>query len=221
MSKILIFDVNETLLDLSPLKPHFQRVFGDENVMKNWFLTLLHSSLTVTLADDYKDFGKLAGAALDVVAEIKKVSLKDEDRETILDTIKKLPPHKEVAEALERLRSNGFRIFTLTNSPPETLKAQMENSGLLEYFEDIFSVDDTRKFKPAIETYQFAAKKLGIKTNGMRMIAAHDWDIAGAINAGCRTAYIAREGKVYNALYKKPDISGKDLSEVADQILNV
>lgn len=220
MPKILIFDVNETLLDLSPLKPHFKRIFDDEDAMKQWFLTLLHSSLTVTLADDYKDFSSLAAAALDVVSEQRKVSLKGEDREKILETIKKLPPHAEVAESLERLRSNGFRLFTLTNSPPETLKAQMENSGLLDYFEDIFSVDDTRKFKPAIETYQFAAKKLDIKTNKMRMIAAHDWDIVGAINAGCKTAYIARKGKVYNALYKNSDISGKDLSEVADQILN-
>lgn len=205
---------------MSSLKPHFQRVFGDENVMKNWFLTLLHSSLTVTLAEDYKDFSKLSGAALDVVAEIRKVSLAGEDREKILETIKNLPPHKEVAESLERLRSNNFRLFTLTNSPPETLKAQMEFSGLSEFFEDTFSVDETQKFKPAVETYQTAAKKLGVKTSEMRMIAAHDWDIAGAINAGCQTAYIAREGKVYNALYKKPDISGKDLSEVADQILN-
>ena len=51
------------------------------------------------------------------------------------------------------------------------------------------------------------------------MIAAHDWDIAGAINADCQTAYIAREGKVYNALYKKPDISGKHLNEVAEKII--
>ena len=163
MSKILIFDVNETLLDLSPLMPHFQRTFNDANVMKHWFLTLLHSSLTVTLADDYKDFGKLAGAGLDVVAEIRKVSLGAEDRDTILETIKKLPPHEEVPESLERLRSNGFRLFTLTNSPPETLKAQMENSGLREYFEDIFSIDETRKFKPAIKTYQSVAKNWALK----------------------------------------------------------
>ncbi len=220
MSKILIFDVNETLLDLSPLKPHFKRIFEDENVMKQWFLTMLHSSLTVTLADDYKDFGSLAGAALDVVAEIRKVSLSSEDREKILETIKKLPPHAEVSESLEKLRSNGFRLFTLTNSPPETLKAQMEFSELGQYFEAAFSVDETQKFKPAIETYQSAAKKLGVETQEMRMIAAHDWDIAGAINAGCQTGYIARESKVYNELYKKPDISGKDLSEVSDKILN-
>lgn len=219
MSKILIFDVNETLLDLNPLKPHFQRVFDDADVMKNWFLTLLHSSLTVTLSDDYKDFGKLAGAALDVVAGLRHVSLKDKDRETILETIKKLPPHEEVPESLERLRSNGFRLFTLTNSPPKTLQSQMENSGLLNYFEDIFSIDETKKFKPAIETYQFVAEKLGVETSKMRMIAAHDWDIAGAINSGCQTGYIAREGKAYNSLYKKPDISGKDLSDVANKII--
>lgn len=220
MSNILVFDVNETLLDLSPLKPHFQRTFGDGNVMNHWFLTLLHSSLTVTLADDYQDFGELAGAALDVVAKIRKVSLCNENREAILETIKKLPPHAEVPESLEKLRSNGFRLFTLTNSPPETLQAQMENSGLLEFFEDTFSVDETLKFKPANETYQSVAKKLGVETGKMRMIAAHDWDIAGAINAGFQTAYIAREGKVYNALYKKPHISGKDLNEVTEKILN-
>ena len=150
----------------------------------------------------------------------EKFHLTAEDRETILETIKKLPPHAEVPESLEQLRSNGFRLFTLTNSPPETLQAQMENSGLLEFFEDIFSVDETLKFKPANETYQSVAKKLGVETSEMRMIAAHDWDIAGAINAGFQTAYIAREGKVYNALYKKPHISGKDLNEVADKILN-
>lgn len=220
MSKILMFDVNETLLDLSPLKLHFQRTFGDGNVMKHWFLTLLHSSLTVTLTDEYKDFSTLAGESLDVVSKIRKVSLTDEDREEILKTIKELPPHREVAESLERLRAEGFRLFTLTNSPPETLRAQMENSGLIDYFEDIFSIDETRRYKPAVETYQFAAKKLGVETNEMRMIAAHDWDIAGAINAGCLSAYIAREGKVYNTLYKKPDILGKDLSEIADKILN-
>lgn len=219
MSKILIFDVNETLLDLSPLKPHFERIFGDANAMQQWFLTLLHSSLTVTLAGDYKDFGALAGAALDVAAEQKKISLEKEDRQKILDTIKNLPPHKEVPEALRRLRSNDFRLFTLTNSPPETLKAQMECSGLLEFFEDIFSIDDAKKFKPAIETYQAVARKLGVETGELRMIAAHDWDIAGAINAGCKTAYIRREGKVYNPLYEKPDMSGADLSEIADKII--
>lgn len=219
MNKILVFDVNETLLDLSPLSPHFKRVFGDDAAMKQWFLMLLHSSLTVTLSNNYSDFSTLAGAALDSISEQKKISLKDKDRSAILDTIKNLPPHKEVPESLDRLRSNGFRLFTLTNSPPKTLQAQMKNSDLIEYFEDIFSVDETKKFKPAVETYESVAAKLGTKTNQIMMIAAHDWDIAGAVNAGCQTAYIAREGKTYNKTYKKPDISGEDLKEIADRLL--
>ncbi len=220
MPKILIFDVNETLLDLSPLRPHFERSFGDANVMGHWFLTLLHSSLTVTLTENYKDFGALAGSALDVVAKLRKVSLTGEDRRTILETIKKLPPHPEVPESLERLRNSGFRLFTLTNSPRKTLDSQMEFAGLGKYFEALFSVDETKRFKPAVETYRSVADKLGVKTSEMRMIAAHDWDIAGAINAGCQTAYIARTGKVYNELYKKADITGKDLSEVAEKLLH-
>ena len=219
MSDILIFDVNETLLDLSPLKPHFARVFGDEKAMKNWFSTMLHSSLVVTLADAYEDFSKLAGASLDVVAGEMKITLKEDDRQEILETIKRLPPHEEVPASLEKLRSGGFRLFTLTNSPPKTLRAQMENSGLDKYFEDLFSIDETRKFKPAPQTYQMTAKKLGVKTEQLRMIAAHDWDILGALNAGCQTAYIARAGKVYNPLYAKPGVSGKDLSEVAEQLI--
>ncbi len=121
MSDILIFDVNETLLDLSPLKPYFARVFGDEKVVKSWFSTMLHSSLVITLADAYKDFSTLAGASLDVVAGEMKITLKEDDRQEILETIKRLPPHEEVSASLERLRSGGFRLFTLTNSPPKTL----------------------------------------------------------------------------------------------------
>ncbi len=219
MTKILLFDVNETLLDLNPMKPHFERVFGAADVSKQWFATLLHSSLTVTLADDYHDFSALAGSALDALAEQQQVSLAAADRDAILDTMKNLPPHAEVPASLERLRSKGFRLFTLTNSPTQTLAAQMKNSGLREFFEDFFSVESVRKFKPAIEPYQFAAEKLSVKTAETTMIAAHDWDIAGALNAGCQTAYIARKGKTYNSLYRKPHISGDDLSAIADQLI--
>lgn len=219
MSKILLFDVNETLLDLSPLRPHFERIFNDRQAMGEWFLTLLHSSLTATLAAAYEDFARLAGSALDVVAEKREVRLGEQDRRRILETIGQLPPHKEVPESLGRLRAAGFRLFTLTNSPPATLQKQMENSGLKEYFEETFSVDAVRKFKPAPETYRWAADEIGAETSELLLIAAHDWDIAGAANAGCRTAYVARPGKVYNPLYRPADLTGSDLREIARRII--
>lgn len=219
MAKILLFDVNETLLDLDPLRPHFERIFGDPQAMSEWFLTLLHSSLTATLAGAYEDFARLAGSALDVVAEKRGVRLEENDRRRLLGTIKRLPPHREVPESLGRLRDAGCRLFTLTNSPPDTLRAQMENSGLKEYFEETFSVDAVRKFKPAPETYRWAADEIGAEIGELLLIAAHDWDIAGAANAGCRTAYVARPGKVYNPLYRPADLTGADLREVADRII--
>ncbi len=218
MSRVIVFDVNETLLDLDVLRPHFQRVFSDARVMENWFALLLHSSLVTTLTTAYTDFGLLAGAALELVASRQRLSLADRDRDEILTTVRQLPPHPEVLESLARMRSTGLRMATLTNSSKQMLTAQMENSGLRDYFDILLSVDEVQRFKPAPETYQMAAKKLGVKTSAIRMVAAHDWDVFGALRAGCDGAFIARNGKAYHPLYEKPDVTGPDLRSVTEQI---
>jgi 2-haloacid dehalogenase len=221
MSKVIVFDVNETLLDLSPLEPQFRRLFGRADVMHGWFRSLLHSSLVATLVDTYSDFGALAGAALDLVASQQRVRLTDADRREVLDTMKQLPPHPEARRGIERLLAAGFRLATLTNSPEPMLAAQMSNSGLGDLFERLLSVDQVRKFKPAPEPYRMAAKELGVEIGQIRLVAAHDWDVYGALSAGCRGAYIARQGKAYHPLYEKPDITGRDLVDVADQIVQM
>lgn len=221
MSRVILFDVNETLLDLSPLQPHFCRVFGDAAIMRQWFALLLHSSLVTTLTSAYSDFGVLAGAALDILAAQKKISVTDSDRTEILTTMQHLPPHPEVPDSLERLRAAELRLATLTNSPQHILVAQMSNSGLAAYFEQLISVDAVRRFKPAYETYLMAAAKLGVDVTQLRLVAAHDWDVFGALRAGCAGAYIARWGKPYHPLYEKPDVMGGDLREVTDKILQI
>jgi 2-haloacid dehalogenase len=220
MPKVLIFDVNETLLDLGPLNPLFQQVFDKPGIMQQWFAILLHSSLVTTLTSSYSDFGSLADAALDLVASQNGLSLAVQARSEILYTIKNLPPHPDVTVGLERLRAAGLRLATLTNSPPAILSAQMKNSGLDGYFERLISVGEAQQFKPANATYRMAAKKLGVEVHEVRLVAAHDWDVFGALRAGCFGAYIARHGKGYHPLYDKPDITGIDLIDVADKILS-
>ncbi len=220
MARVILFDVNETLLDLGPLQPLFLRVFGDPDAMRRWFALLLHSTLVATLTDAYSDFGALARAALEVVAAGSGAALSEDDRDEILSTVQQLPPHPEVAESLARLRSAGLRLATLTNSSPQMVSAQMENSGLGEFFERNLSVHEVRRFKPAPEAYHMAAEQLGVDLDGIRLVAAHDWDVFGALRAGCRGAYIARGGSSYHPLYEKPDVMGSDLREVADQILH-
>ena len=219
MAGVIVFDVNETLLDLKALDPHFERIFGNKAVRGQWFAQLLRLSMVATITDTYHDFGALAGDALDMIALREGMTLANEERTQILKAIGSLPPHPEVPESLEMLQHAGFRLATLTNSPPQTLEAQMQHAGLHPYFERLLSVDAVRQFKPAHATYEYAAQELGVAVTDIRLVAAHDWDIAGAMHAGCAAAFVARPGQVLGSLQAKPDIIGTDLTEVARQIV--
>jgi len=219
MKKLIVFDVNETLLDLKALDPHFERLFGTASVRTSWFATVLRNSLVSTVTGLYDDFGKIAGVSLKMTAEQYDVDLSEEDRNTIMGTIRSLPAHPDVVPGLELLKAAGFRLFTLTNSPPLVVEAQLKNSNLTDYFEASYSVDAVKTFKPAAEVYHMAATELGVPAGQIRLVAAHDWDVVGALNAGCAAAFIARPGKVLNPLLPKPDIIGKDLIDIAEKII--
>ena len=221
MARICVFDVNETLLDLGALDPHFERIFGDAGVRRSWFGQLLQSALVATVTDAYSDFGEIGGAALEMAAERQGVTLSDEDKQQIVGGMRELPPHPEVAESLSRLRDSGLRLATLTNSTQQVAEAQMENSGLRCYFEQLLSADAVRRLKPAPEPYHMAAEVLGVEVGEIRLVAAHAWDVAGALRAGCAAAFVARPGMVLDPLVQRPDVVGADLREVADRIIEV
>lgn len=219
MKKLIVFDVNETLLDLKALDPKFEQVFGNASVRTSWFGLVLRNSLVATITGRYDDFGKIAGAALEMTAQLHNVTLSDEDRTSIMGGIRSLPPHADVIPGLDKLTSAGFRLFTLTNSPSHVVETQLQNAGITAYFEKSFSVDAIKKFKPDAEVYQMTAKELGVPADQIRLVAAHDWDVAGALLAGCTSAFIARPGHVLNPAMPAPDIIGKDLIGVVEQII--
>lgn len=219
MAGVLVFDVNETLLDLKALDPHFQQLFGDGAVRGQWFAQLVRLAMVATITESYHDFSALARDALDMVALRNGVALSDDARQQVLSALQSLPPHPEVPESLEMLQHAGFRLATLTNSPPQILEAQMQHAGLRPYFERLLSVDAVRQFKPARAAYEYAAHELGVAITDIRLVAAHDWDIAGALHAGCAAAFIARPGQVLGGLQAKPDIVGASLQEVTRQIV--
>lgn len=220
MAGVLVFDVNETLLDLKALDPHFQQLFGDGAVRGQWFAQLVRLAMVATITDSYHDFSALARDALDMVALRNGVTLSDDARQQVLSALQSLPPYPEVPESLEMLQHAGFRLATLTNSPPQILEAQMQHAGLRPYFERLLSVDAVRQFKPARAAYEYAAHELGVAITDIRLVAAHDWDIAGALHAGCAAAFVARPGQVLGGLQAKPDIIGADLHDVARQIVD-
>ena len=219
MARVCVFDVNETLLDLGALDPHFERAFGDAGVRRSWFLQVLQSALVATVTGAYSDFGTVGGAALDMTAERQGVRLSEEDRRNILGGMRELPPHPEVPAALDLLRDAGLRLAALTNNTAEVAEAQLANAGLSDRFEKILSADTVRRLKPAPEPYRAAARALGVETPQVRLVAAHAWDVIGAMRAGCAAAFVARPGMVLDPLAGPPDVVGADLSAVAASIV--
>jgi 2-haloacid dehalogenase len=221
MARVCVFDVNETLLDLGALDPHFERVFGDASARQAWFGQFLALWLTEMLTGEYTNFGTIGGGALEMVAKRQGVDLSDEDKQRILGDMQELPPHPEVEDALGRLRDAGIRLATLTNSTQQVADAQIDNSGLRDYFEQVLSADTVQRLKPAPEPYRMAADSLGVEVGQVRLVAAHAWDVVGAMRAGCAAAFVARPGMVLNPLAARPDVVGADLREVADKILEI
>ena len=221
MARVCVFDVNETLLDLGALDPQFERIFGDVSARQAWFGQFLTSWLTAMVTGVYQEFSAIGGTALEMVAERQGVDLSDEDKQQILSGMQNLPPHPEVEENLGRLRDAGIRLAALTNSTQQVADAQIDNSGLRGYFEQVLSADAVQRLKPAPEPYRMAAESLGGEIGQVRLVAAHAWDVAGAIHAGCAAAFVARPGMVLNPLFERPDVVGSDLREITDEILNV
>src|SRR5438552_14407716 len=184
MKRILVFDVNETLLDLSALDPHFQRVFGDAAVRVEWFQTMLQSAFLPTITGPYKSFGEHLRAALAITALRRDLRVSTEDERAILAGVRTLPPHSDARPALERLRSAGYRLAALTNSTTEVEGAQLRNAGLSDLFEKALSADSGKRLKPAAEAYANAARELGGPTSELRMVAAQGWDGQGPLRPG-------------------------------------
>ena len=216
MKKLLVFDVNETLLDLSALDQEFERVFGLASMRGAWFAQVLQNSLVASITGNYDDFGKIAGAALDMTARRYDIELPEEDRNAILGAVRSLPAHSDVRTGLDKLKDAGFRLFTLTNSPPQVVEAQLKNSGLQDYFEASLSVDAVRRFKPDAEVYRMTAKELGVPVEQLRLVAAHDWDCAGAVAAGARAIFVTRPGTSWNLPGPPPHQQVPDIGTLAD-----
>jgi 2-haloacid dehalogenase len=219
MPRVCVFDVNETLLDLRALDPAFAQVFGDAGVRREWFNQMIQSALLATVTGAYAPFSQIGAAALQMVAERRGVTLSKDARQHVLSGMRRLPPHPDVRPALERLRAAGLRLAALTNSMAEVAEAQLTNAGLSDLFELRLSADAVRRLKPAPEAYQMAAARLGVPLGELRLVAAHAWDIAGALRAGCAGAFVMRPGVVRDPLVPTPDVVGADMAEVAERIL--
>ena len=189
MARVCVFDVNETLLDMGALDPHFERVFGDASARQAWFDKFLQLWLTETVTGVYQEFGTIGGAALKMLAESWGTELSGGEVGEILGGMKEMPPHPEVEEGLSRLRDAGFRLATLTNSTRQVGEAQIENSGLRDYFEQTLSADTAQRLPEpniqgvtAYEGTWYLSRSRGSNENGYLIEASTSGEPAGVLS---------------------------------------
>jgi 2-haloacid dehalogenase len=221
MTKVIAFDVNETLLDLRALDPVFEELLGAASLRAQWFAQMLQLSFVGGLTGNYVDFSTAQQAALRMLAQRNDVTVTDAQVNAVVRRMESLPAHPEVASALALLHGTSLKVVALTNSVESVARAQLANAGLRDSFDDVISADSVRRLKPAPEPYHAVARRFDVDPAEVRLVAAHSWDVSGALAAGCRAAFVARLGMVLSPLGPQPDIVEADIAAVVDRILAV
>lgn len=219
MTTIIAFDVNETLLDLRALDPYFDELLGSAALRGQWFAQMLQLAFVGGLTGEYVDFSTAQHAALRMLAQRQGRAVTSQQASEMVDRMNVLPAHSEVPEALKRLRETPLRVVTLVNSLQTVAEEQLIKADIRHYFDGVISADTVRKLKPSPQAYHAVADAFGVDPSEVRLVAAHSWDISGALAAGCKAAFVARPGTVLSPIGAQPEIVGADIAAVVEKIV--
>lgn len=218
---LALFDVNETLSDLEPLRARFEQVGAPGELLERWFAGTLRDGFALTAAGAYADFRSVAAAVLR--GQLARVETLQGPTEAavkhVLAGFGELPVHPDVAEGLRRLEQAGVRMATLTNGAAEIAETLLERAGLAGLVERFLSVAEVRRWKPAPAPYLHAARACGVPPEQCVLVAVHPWDVDGAKRAGLQAAWINRHDSPYPDVFQPPDATGATLGSVADALL--
>jgi 2-haloacid dehalogenase len=186
--------LRESLLDLQVLRPLFQRICGDGATVDAWFGETILYSESATLTSTFAPLGQLgAGAAWPHPSG-------EADVTELSQGLASLPPHSDVPDSLRKLKASGYRLVALTDSPTTPGRGPLQAAGLADLFEQQFTAERVRRYKPARETYEMVAGATGTRLSELCMIASHPWDLIGARTAGCSAALIERGWRPWSCL---------------------
>jgi 2-haloacid dehalogenase len=216
---VIVFDVNETLSDMSPMAGRFADVGAPEHLARLWFATLLRDGFALTAAGAQRPCAELGVAALRTV--LRGIELnRDFDAAIghVMDGFAQLAVHPDVPDGVRALRRSGRRLVTLTNGSTQVAERLFTGAGIREEFEALLSVEDAPAWKPARAAYEYAARACGTDLGDMLLIAVHPWDIDGAARAGMATAWIDRTCAPYPEVFTPPSLTAASLTDLAERL---
>ncbi len=212
---LIAFDVNETLLSLDPIRHNLETIFGSEPPVGEWFTRMLHGSLVANTLDAYRPFDDIGAEALINMAARRGRLLRAEDALEALAPMSSLPAHPDVVDGLTRLADADHRMVALTNGSTSVASAQIENAGLGELLDRVISVDEVGRFKPDPAPYLHTAGTMGVDISEMLLVAAHDWDCAGAMAVGADAVFVKRPGALWGLPTPPPEKQVPDILRLA------
>ena len=214
---VIVFDVNETLSDLSPLAARFVAVGAAASASQAWFASVLRDGFALSLAGHRPVFAELAREAL--AAHLSVTTLRrplDEAVAHVLEGLPQLPVHQDVVEGVNALADAGIRLVTLSNGSPSIAEGLLEEAGVRDRFEHVLSVEGNSPWKPHPDAYAYAAGVCAVGPGEMMLVATHPWDVDGANRAGLQSAWVNRSESHYPQTFTAPTCTVGGLDELAD-----
>jgi 2-haloacid dehalogenase len=212
--EVIAFDVNETLLDLAPVRAALIEAGEPDTLLPAVFARTLLTGIAGTAVGSWCRFRDAFDTAL-----AQESDLGPNERAGVLGAFGELSPHPDVEPALRRLAEGGIRVVTLTHGSPGVAEAGLERGGISPLVERSLSSEAIKAWKPAREVYLWAAGTCGVVPDRMALVAAHGWDVLGAQRAGLTGAWFPRSERVYPAVYEAPHVTAGGLAGVVDALL--
>lgn len=204
--RIVVFDVNETLSDMSALGGRFADIGAPSTLAPLWFAGLLRDAFALTAAGTSERFAVLADAQLRTVLHGIALDRGTDDAVAhVLAGFAELSVHPDVGAGVRGLRAAGHRLVTMSNGAAAVAERLLGSAGLRAEFELLLSVEDAGVWKPAPGAYGYVARRCAAEPGELLMVAVHPWDLDGAARAGLRTAWVNRTGAPYPAYCRPPD----------------
>lgn len=212
--EVVAFDVNETLLDLAPVRAALVEAGRPESLLATVFARTLLTGIAAASTGSWCRFRDAFDAALAQESDLDPTA-----RGLVASAFGELAPHPDVEPALRRLVSAGIRVVTLTHGSPGVAEAGLERGGVTPLVDRSLSSEVIRAWKPAREVYLWAAGVCDVAPDRMALVASHGWDVLGAQRAGLTGAWFPRSERTYPAVYEAPHVTAPDLAGAVDALL--
>jgi 2-haloacid dehalogenase len=215
----IVFDVNETLSDMSPMGERFSEIGAPAELAKLWFATLLRDGFALTASGEKGSFAAIGAEALrGVLTEVRLNRPLEAAVEHVMGGMTALSVHQDVPDGIRALAAAGFRLITLSNGSAQIAGKLLTDAGIRDEFQSLLSVEDAAAWKPARASYDYAAVTCEADPADMVLVAVHPWDIHGAARAGLRTAWLNRDGGRYPSYFQAPEFTVTALTDLPEAL---